>query len=217
MPRSARTRGRTRTGRRSSTRRLRSADTATDSPARTSNLKPEFARSYEFGTELGFLNDRLSIDATMYRKQTRDQIVNDIRGSYATGFVLFNLNGAITRNDRRGADATWAPLCGKASRGMSWRTTIAREGKVLALPNALPESYVSDTWLYGNVRNGTAAGLSTRSLTGLFYLRNNQGKLLIDPSTGLPMRSPSLFINARLRSPAQLSRSVSRTLSGSKD
>jgi hypothetical protein len=66
---------------------------------------------------------------------------------------------------------------------------------VLELPNALPESYVSDTWLYGNVRNGTQPGLSTRSLTGFFYLRNNQGELLIDPTTGLPLRS-SLFIDA---------------------
>jgi hypothetical protein len=48
-------------------------------------------------------------------------------------------------------------------------------GKVLSLPNELPESYNSDTWLYGNVRNGTAPNLSTRSITGLFYLRNNAG------------------------------------------
>jgi hypothetical protein len=45
------------------------------------------------------------------------------------------------------------------------------------------------------VRNGTAPGLSTRSLTGLFYLRNTAGKLLIDPTTGLPLRSTS-FIDA---------------------
>jgi len=68
-------------------------------------------------------------------------------------------------------------------------------GKTLALPHALPESYVSDTWLFGNVRNGTAPGLSTQSLTGLFYLRNNEGKLLIDPTSGLPLRSSS-FIDA---------------------
>src|SRR5205085_12180814 len=61
-------------------------------------LKPEFAHSYEFGTELGFLHDRLGLDATIYRKETKDQIVNDIRGSYGTGFILFNLNGASTRN-----------------------------------------------------------------------------------------------------------------------
>jgi hypothetical protein len=54
---------------------------------------------------------------------------------------------------------------------------------------------VSDTWLYGNVRNGVAPGLSTMSLTGLYYLKNNQGQLLIDPATGLPLRSTT-FIDA---------------------
>jgi hypothetical protein len=66
---------------------------------------------------------------------------------------------------------------------------------VTGLPRALPESYVSDTWLYGNVRNGTKPYLSTMSLTGTFYLRNSKGELLIDPTTGLPIRSPD-FIDA---------------------
>jgi len=84
------------------------------------------------------------------------------------------------------------------TRNASWdiiANSVRARRKVLELPNALPESYVSDTWLYGNVRNGTAPGLSTRSLTGFFYLRNNQGELLIDPTTGLPLRS-TLFIDA---------------------
>jgi TonB-linked SusC/RagA family outer membrane protein len=62
------------------------------------NLRPEFARSYEFGTELGFFEDRLGLDVTVYRKRTVDQILNDVRGSYATGYILFNLNGGETRN-----------------------------------------------------------------------------------------------------------------------
>jgi TonB-linked SusC/RagA family outer membrane protein len=159
-------------------------------------LKPEFARSYELGTELAFLNDRLGFDATVYRKQTKDQIVNDIRGSYATGFILFNLNGAVTRNQGVELTLRGTPL---QRPDFSWDVVAnfdRHHGKVLSLPNELPESYVSDTWLYYNVRNGTAPGLSTESLTGLFYLRNNQGKLLIDPTTGLPLRSPSLFIDA---------------------
>jgi hypothetical protein len=45
------------------------------------------------------------------------------------------------------------------------------------------------------VRNGTAPGLSTRSLTGTFYLRNNKGQLLINPATGLPERNTS-FVDA---------------------
>ncbi len=157
-------------------------------------LKPEFARSYEFGAELGFFKDRLGVDVTWYRKQTKDQIVNDIRGSYATGFILFNLNGAVTRNEGWEVTMRGTPV---ETRMIAWDVQANFErarGKVLALPNALPESYVSDTWLFGNVRNGTAPGLSTRSLTGLFYLRNNKGDILIDPTTGLPLRS-TIFID----------------------
>ena len=157
-------------------------------------LKPEFARSYELGTELTFLQDRLGIDATIYRKQTKDQIVNDIRGSYATGYILFNLNGAVTRNQGVELTVRGTPI---QTAQFSWDVLAnfdRSRGKVLSLPNALPETYVSDTWLFGNVRNGTSPGLSTESLTGFFYLRNKGGKLLIDPTNGLPIRS-STFID----------------------
>jgi len=159
------------------------------------DLKPEFAKSYELGTELSFLSDRLGIDATVYKKQTKDQIVNDIRGSYGTGFILFNLNGAETRNTGLEITARATPVLRSS---FSWDVVAnfaKAHGKVLALPHDLPESYVSDTWLYGNVRNGTKPGMSTMSLTGFFYLHNNEGKLLIDPATGLPVRSAD-FIDA---------------------
>jgi TonB-linked SusC/RagA family outer membrane protein len=158
-------------------------------------LKPEFATEYEFGTELSWFNDRLGVDATMYRKKTTDQIVNDIRGSYATGFILFNLNGASTENKGLELTVRGTPV---QRANFSWDVTAnfdRARGKTLALPNGLPESYVSDTWLYANVRNGTEPGLSILSLTGLFYQRNNQGKLLIDPTTGLALRSAT-FIDA---------------------
>jgi hypothetical protein len=74
-------------------------------------------------------------------------------------------------------------------------------GKVLALPNQFPEAYVSDTFLYGNVRNGVAPGLSTMALTGLYYLRNNAGQILIDPATGLPLRSTTFIDGGYDRQP----------------
>ncbi len=158
-------------------------------------LKPEFARSYEVGAELSFLHDRLGLDATVYRKVTLDQIVNDVRGSYGTGFILFNVNGASTRS--RGLELTvrGSPI---VKPDFSWDFTAnwTSAGQIVtSLPRGIPESYVSDTWLYGNVRNGVMHGLSTMSLTGTFYLRNNHGDLLIDPSTGLPIRSTT-FIDA---------------------
>ena len=158
-------------------------------------LKPEFKRSVEGGVELSFFNGRLGLDATAYRAVTKDQIVNDIRGPYATGFILFNLNGAATRS--RGLELTvrGTPV---SRPSFSWDMTLnwnSAGAIVTLLPNGIPESYVSDTWLYGNVRNGTQVGLSTMSLTGFFYLRNNQGKLLIDPATGLPVRSNAVSGN----------------------
>ena len=164
-------------------------------------LKPEFAKSYEVGTELSFLNDRLGLDATVYKKQTTDQIVNDIRGSYGTGFILFNLNGASTRNTGTEITLRGTPIL-RDNFSWDFQANFTREhGKVLSLPNALPESYVSDTWLYGNVRNGVQPGMSTMALTGLFYLRDTvkgspaYGQLLIDPASGLPIRSPTNFID----------------------
>src|SRR5205814_8334766 len=94
--------------------------------------------------------------------------------------------------------------------GFSWdfQANYARErGIVVSLPHSLPESYVSDTWLYGNVRNGTKHGLSTMSLTGLFYLRDTvkgspaYGQLLIASTTGLPIRSTDFIDGGYDREP----------------
>lgn len=158
-------------------------------------LKPEFAESRENGFEMSMFDDRLGLDATYYAKETTDQIVNDIRGSYGTGFILFNLNGAKTRNTGYEVVARAMPV---RTANASWEVIANYEqakGRVVALPNALPESYVSDTWLYGNIRNGVAPKLSTRSMTGTFYLKNDAGQLIIDPTTGLPVRNTS-FVDA---------------------
>jgi len=168
------------------------------------NLVPEFAKSYEFGTELSFLDNRLGIDATVYNKKTTDQIVNDIRGSYATGFVLLNLNGATTRNTGVELTVRGTPI---VRSNFSWDFIANFEhakGRVLSLPRGLPESYVSDTWLYGNVRDGTSPGLSTLALTGTFYLRDTvagRHAILIDPTTGLPIRSPDFIDRGYDRQP----------------
>ena len=159
------------------------------------NLQPEFKKEAEVGTELSWFNDRLGLDATYYRSRTTNQIVQNIRESYATGFILFNLNGAVTENHGLEMILRGTPI---QQSHFSWDIQAnfdKHHGQTVSLPNALPESYVSDTWLYGNVRNGTMPGLSTESLTGWFYLRNKNGQLIIDPTSGLPIRSGT-FIDA---------------------
>jgi len=159
------------------------------------NLRPEFKKEYELGTELGFFKDRLGVDATYYKSRTTDQIVQNIRESYGTGFILFNLNGAETENHGLELVVRGTPLQ-RSNYSWDFQANFDKHhGQTVRLPNALPESYVSDTWVYANVRNGTMPGLSTESLTGAFYLRNKNGQLIIDPTSGLPLRS-NTFIDA---------------------
>jgi TonB-linked SusC/RagA family outer membrane protein len=165
------------------------------------NLKPEIATSYEFGADLSFLKNRISLEFTYYKKKTDEQIVRDIRASYGTGFVLADLNGGNTENYGYEALLTAKPILNK---DFSWNVIAnfdLSRSKLLSLPRDVPESYSSDTWLYGNVRNGSTPGQPLTQFTGNFYLRNNAGEILISPATGLPLRSASFISNGTNRWP----------------
>jgi hypothetical protein len=60
--------------------------------------------------------------------------------------------------------------------------------KLTYLPTGLTEFYNSDTWFYGNVRNGAIVGQSITTISGLPYERNKNGDILVNPQTGLPLR-----------------------------
>ena len=164
-------------------------------------LKPEIATSYEIGAELSFLKSRINLDFTYYKKTTDEQIVRDIRASYGTGFVLADLNGGNTENYGYEVLLTGKPILTK---DFSWNVIAnfdLSRSKLLSLPRDVPESYSSDTWLYGNVRNGATPGQPLTQFTGLFYQRNTAGEILISPSTGLPLRTNAFISNGTDRWP----------------
>ncbi|WP_410220920.1 SusC/RagA family TonB-linked outer membrane protein [Pedobacter sp.] len=158
-------------------------------------LKPEMATSYEFGTELSFLNSRINVEFAYYKKKTEDQIVRDIRASYATGFVLTDMNGGVTQNHGYETLLTVKPIM---KRDFTWNVIanfdISRS-KVVSLPRDLPESYNSDTWLYKDIRKSARPGSSLTAFSGKFYLRNDAGDILIDPASGLPYRNQDFVLN----------------------
>jgi hypothetical protein len=60
--------------------------------------------------------------------------------------------------------------------------------RVIDLPQAIIyEYYIADTWLYGNARGGLVRENSTGTITSFGYSRNNNGDILINPATGLPV------------------------------
>jgi len=150
-------------------------------------LRPEKQQTYEVGTEIRFLRDRFSIDASYYNTKNKDLIVEQFRASYGTGFVLNTLNVGANQNQgvEVAIDANW--MQHKKFKWTSRFNFNKMWNKVTELPANVPEFYQSDTWLYGNARGGLVVGGPTTTITSYGYARNNNGDILISPTTGLPI------------------------------
>ena len=151
-------------------------------------LMPEMTTSYEVGFEGRFLNDRVNMDFTYFWTLCDNQYVTDFRLSYATGFVLNNMNvGSFTTEGVEfhiDADIIKRAFNWNLGLNLSHSTSM-----VTKLPENVSEYYNAYTWLSGNLRNGIQVGNPITSMTGQAYQRNSKGDILIDPGTGIPLTS----------------------------
>lgn len=154
-------------------------------------LKPEMTTSREIGFEGRFLNDRITADFTYFGTHCADQIVKGFRLSYATGFVLNNMN--VGTFDTWGWEGHIDGDIIRGSNGLRWNVGLNLShvnSKVASLPENVTEYYNPYTWNSGNIRNGIMVGHPITTLTGRAYERNDAGEILINPTTGLPVVSP---------------------------
>ncbi len=154
------------------------------------SLKPEMTTSTEIGFEGRFLNDRINADFTYYWTKCEDQYVTSFRLSYATGFVLNNMNvGSFTT---QGWESHIDGDILRTASGFRWNVGLNLShstSMVTYLPDNVSEYYNAYTWIVGNIRNGISVGNPITTITGKAYERNDNGDILIDPSTGLPIVS----------------------------
>jgi len=100
------------------------------------NLKPETTTSVELGLDLRFFSNRLGVDLTYYKNNTKDQIIS-VPVSNTSGFSRFVLNAGemqnkgvellITGTPVKTGDFTW-------DIALNWST---QEGEILSMPDAL--------------------------------------------------------------------------------
>jgi TonB-linked SusC/RagA family outer membrane protein len=156
------------------------------------DLAPERQSTYEIGTELKLFKSRLGLDITYYNTLNKGQIVQAFRLSYGTGFVLNTQNAASTRNKGLEIAADYAVL---KNTKLKWNTKLNNKmyNEVIGLPANIAEYYISDTWLYSNARGGLVKGGSTTSITATTYLRNKDGKIIVSPTSGIPLTSGGVF------------------------
>jgi len=151
------------------------------------DLKPEMTTSYEGGFEGRFLDDRINTDFSYFWTHCADQIVQGFRLSYATGFILNNMN--VGTFNTWGWEAHVDADIIRKQNGLRWNVGInasSTKSKVVYLPENVSEYYNAYTWNSGNIRNGIMVGHPITTLTGQAYTRNEAGDILIDPTTGLP-------------------------------
>ncbi|MDP2336197.1 MAG: SusC/RagA family TonB-linked outer membrane protein [Bacteroidota bacterium] len=153
------------------------------------NLRPEMNTAWEVGIESRLFKNRLDIDFSYYNTFSKDQIITGFRMSYATGFVLNNMNVGSFKTS--GVELRIAGDLVK-SRNLTVNAGInltKNWSNVVSLPENVSEYYNAYTWNSGNIRNGIKVGFPITSLTGQDYQRNLNGQVLIEPSTGFPLIS----------------------------
>ena len=164
-------------------------------------LKPEMTTSSEIGFEARLFGDRVNTDFTYYWTKCKNQYVTAFRLSYATGFVLNNMNVGTFKTHG------WEfHIDGDIIKTKDWKWNLglnmdASDSKVTSLP--VDEYYNAYYWNSGNIRTGISVGHPITTLTGKDYQRNDKGEVLIDPSSGTPLAEANWTIlgdrNPKLR------------------
>ncbi|HEY4954084.1 MAG TPA: SusC/RagA family TonB-linked outer membrane protein [Gemmatimonadaceae bacterium] len=151
------------------------------------NLKPEQTKSSEAGVEVGFFDNRITLDASVYNKTTTNEIVN-VTVSPASGFTSAAVNAGKMQNKGFEALLNIVPI--RTSGGFEWTSTInyaANKNTLVALAPGLQTIVLGNTWtLNTEARVGQPYG----SLFGNGFLRDSAtGQLLT--SGGFPIKDPN--------------------------
>jgi len=155
---------------------------AFSSPAVIPNLdlKPQNQASYEIGTELRFLDNRVTLDFTYYNTNTKDQIVS-LPLPQSTGFSAALKNAGSVKNTGVEIALGLVPVKLKDFR---WNIdfNFAKNNQTINLPSEITSYSLASGWsgLSIKAESGKSFGIY-----GVAWLRDGNGNLVIDPATGL--------------------------------
>ena len=148
-------------------------------------LKPEITDSHEVGMELRFLNGRLGLDFAYYSNNSYNQILSPRLGQ-STGYIFSSVNGGDITNKGMELSITAQPI---KSRNFNWNTTLniaGNRGKVNNLMEGVEILYITDVQV-GNAKAASFNGGSFMAISGSKWTRTDEGKVVLDPNSGMPL------------------------------
>lgn len=164
----------------------------------TISLNPERTRSIEFGAEMRFFNDKLSLNVTYYKATTRDQVFR-ITAPAGSGATNFWINGGTIQNqgieayvsyNARFGDLSWTPSVNftrNTNRIIELSDLLTTDRFVLTSGNRLTNLYLLRPG--SSLLNGRKYG-AYHDLFGKTYQYDANGNQLFNATTGLPTLSP---------------------------
>jgi TonB-linked SusC/RagA family outer membrane protein len=150
------------------------------------DLKPEITRSDEVGAEIAMFDNRVTLDASAYRKSTHNQIF-DVDVSGASGFTRKWINAGSISN--KGIEALLGLNLFQNPTGFSWNTTFnfaRNRSKVVDLAPDV-DAILLGTGGFGEVRVEARRGEPYGVIRGYKFRRDDAGNLLIG-NNGRPLR-----------------------------
>jgi TonB-linked SusC/RagA family outer membrane protein len=147
--------------------------------------KPEFVTNKEVGIELGFLKNRINVEATYYNQANTDQII-DVQLSNTTGFTTARQNAASFTNKGLELDLKLTPLVKIKNVNIDFKINYTKQqNKVTALVDGVNELGL------GNY-NFVIVGQSAYKFKLTDYVRDPLGRVIVDRTTGMPSQNSNL-------------------------
>lgn len=162
------------------------------------DIKPEISANNEIGMDLGFLNSRINFSVAAYKTNTRNQTI-PITISGATGYTTAFVNSGVMQNKGIELDLKFTPILSTAS-GFRWdiganyaynKNTVVSLGyglKGVNIPNSTNQDPNSNANSFSSV---AAVGLPYGQISTTDWKRDAQGRIIVDPLTGLPSLDPN--------------------------
>jgi TonB-linked SusC/RagA family outer membrane protein len=158
------------------------------------NLKPELTTEKEIGLELGFFKSRISLNLNAYQSNTKDQTI-PATISYATGYNSAYINAGELMTRGIEADLKLTPVVNAGD--FSWNLTLSyayNTSKVISIYSGLTQLPINDGTAYG-IANSVSYAIVGQQFPALLvsdFERDPQGHLIVNPTTGYPIRSSAL-------------------------
>ncbi len=149
----------------------------------SASLKPELTKEFEIGTEIGLFNGRLDINYSYYQQRDKNQTL-PINISASTGYTSSLVNIGETQSSGQELQISGQILTqAKNHFGFSLDVNVSKnEGKVISL---IPGS---NKLSLGN-NEYAEVGKPFPLLEGTDFVRDPQGHVVVDATTGYPTRN----------------------------